>query len=185
MIHIVTKRLILRNFQPEDVEDYFEYMSLPYTAAHENFDPLTYEKCKELVEKRQERDDFWAVELRKEGKLIGDLCYTPLQYGAYEIGYDFNVRFEKHGYATEACAALVRYIFTTLGGRRITAECNEENDNSWRLLERLGFRREGHFMQDVAFKYDEDDNPIYVNSYAYGLLQAEWKALQEDGWPRR
>ncbi len=57
------------------------------------------------------------------------------------------------------------------------SECNDTNLNSLRLLERLGFRREGHFLEDVWFKKDEIGNPIYVNSFYYAVLKSEWIKL--------
>lgn len=174
MVYIETERLVLRNHVPGDLDDFFAYMSLEYTARHEDFDPLTRREAARALSRRLDRDDFQAVVLRENGRMIGDLCYREKAFDTYEIGYDFNVRYEKRGYATEACAALVRYLFTQRNARRIVAECNEENANSWRLLERLGFRREAHHLQDVAFKTDDAGNPIYVNSYVYALLRGEW-----------
>ena len=47
-----------------------------------------------------------------------------------------------HGYATEAVRELLRLCFTDLGLRRVTANCFADNDASWRLMERVGMRRE-------------------------------------------
>lgn len=174
MIYIETERLILRNHRPDDLDDFFAYMSLEYTALHEDFDPLTRKEAAKLLNRRLDRDDYQAVELKENGRMIGDLSYREKAYDTYEIGYDFNVQYEKHGYATEACTALLRHLFTQRNARRIVAECNEENENSWRLLERLGFRREALHLEDVAFKTDDAGNPIYVNSYVYALLGREW-----------
>ena len=175
MVYYETERLILRNYRESDVNDYFEYMSLESTALHEDFEPYTSVQCREVVHDRLLDDTHWAVELKESGKMIGDLCYREGDYGNYEIAYDFNEKYGKQGYATEACKQLIHHIFKGLNGRRLYVGCNEENTNSWRLLERLGFRREAFCVEDVAFKKDEDGNPIYVNSYFYALLQREWE----------
>lgn len=101
---------------------------------------------------------------------------TPVNraYEAFEIAYDFNVAYANKGYASEAGKALVDYLFTVLDARRITACCNDTNLKSARLLERLGFRLEGHFLEDAAFKKDEDGRPIYISSLYYALLRREW-----------
>lgn len=179
MIQIKTSRLILRNFQPGDEHDYFAYMHLPYTALHEDFEPLTLAECEKFVRERLSRDDFWAVELAQTHTLIGDLCYRAQAFDTYEIAYDFNVAYEKKGFATEACEALVCHIFTSLKARRIVASCNVGNENSWRLLSRLHFRREGHMLEDVSLKKDVAGNPIYVDSYYYALLRREWELAAE------
>lgn len=174
MIFHKTERLILRNYHPRDVKDYFEYMSLESTALHEDFEPYTFEECERVVQARLTDDTFWVAELIETGKVIGDLCYRKGEYETYEIGYDFNEKYGKKGYATEACKALITHIFTVLNGRRLYVGCNEDNESSWKLLERLGFRREAYCIEDVAFKQDENGNPIYVNSYFYALLSREW-----------
>ena len=174
MVLYETKRLILRNYQSKDVADYFEYMNLESTALHEDFEPYTLEECEKAVKARLSNDAFWVVELRDEGKVIGDVCCRKGDYETYEIAYDFNENYGKRGYATEACKVLIEHIFKVLKGRRLYVGCNEANESSWKLLERLGFRREAHCIEDVAFKQDGDGNPIYVNSYFYALLSHEW-----------
>lgn len=179
MIHYETDRLILRNYQLDDVQDYYDYMRLPATAEHEDFEPHTLEACGEAVRQRLTDDAYWVVVLKENDKVIGDLCYSKAEYGTYEIAYDFNAAYGKKGYATEACGVLVRHLFTEVGARRLYAGCNEGNTGSWHLLERLGFRREGHGIEDVTFKQDAQGNPIYVSSYYYALLKAEWTGRQE------
>lgn len=174
MIFIETDRLILRNYRPEDFSDYYEYMCLPYTAQEEDFEPFTLKQCREEVNDRLNNDSFIAAELKENHKMIGDLCFRRQEYEAFEIAYDFNAAYENKGYASEAGKALMDYLFTVLNARRITACCNDTNLKSARLLERLGFRLEGHFLEDAAFKKDENGRPIYINSLYYALLRREW-----------
>lgn len=178
MIFYETDNLILRNYQSKDVHDYFEYMSLESTALHEDFDPFSLEECEKAVSDRLMDDTFWVAVLKKNDKVIGDLCFRKNDYETYEIAYDFNEKYGGKGYATEACKMLIWHIFTVLNGRRLYVGCNEDNVKSWRLLERLGLRREAHCIEDVSFKKDEHDNPIYVNSYFYALLKKEWERTE-------
>jgi [ribosomal protein S5]-alanine N-acetyltransferase len=55
------------------------------------------------------------------------------------------------------------------------AYCNPLNERSWRLLERLSFRREGTMIQNRSFHADDHGNPIWQDTYAYGLLKEEWR----------
>lgn len=178
MVRLESERLILRNYEKRDQQDFFEYMRLEFTAEHEDFDPLTFEESVQYVNKRIGNDNYLVVELKENGTVIGDLSCCPEEFGTYCISYDFNVTFEKQGYATEACREFIAYLFMALNGRRIYAECNEGNANSIRLLKRLGFRQEGHFIEDVSFKKDHAGNPIYVNSILFALLRREWIANQ-------
>lgn len=174
MIRIDTKRLLIRNYEIEDVKDYYDYMCLEYTASQEDFEPFNYQQCKEAVIERLKDDSYMVVELKEEKKVIGDLCYRSRSYETFEIAFDFNVKFEKKGYATESCRALLHFLFKSRDARRVVAECNDTNINSIKLLERLGLRREGHFLEDVWFKKDDVGEPIYISSYYYAILRSEW-----------
>lgn len=66
-------------------------------------------------------------------------------------------------------------IFREWDVRRVTAMCDPENTASWRLMERLGMRRKGELKQNVYFFCDPEGNPIWKDTYEYGLLREEWK----------
>lgn len=170
-----TERLTLRLFQESDIDDFYEYMKLESTAKYEDFQPCTYEECVASIKRRQEMDNVYAVILKENNKLIGDINYSEEDEDTYEIGYDFNESFWGHGYAAESCKEVLRHLFETVGARRVIAQCNDDNERSARLLEKLGFRKEGCFLEDVSFKEDENGNPIYVNSLQYAMLKREWK----------
>jgi RimJ/RimL family protein N-acetyltransferase len=152
-------------------------MSQEFTAKYQAFAPLSLERSEQAVTERLDDDAYWVCELRENGKVIGDLEYTKGEDGNYEIGYEFNEKYGKKGYATEACKSLIAHLFLTLNARRISADMDEPNVNSWRLMERLGFRREAHFIEcEASFnEKDEQGNPIYVNYYVYALLKKEWR----------
>lgn len=181
MVRLESDRLILRNYEKRDLNDFYEYMKLEYTAKYDDFEPLDLEQSECLLKKRRNKDNYLVVELKENNKMIGDVSFDLEEFNTYVISYDFNVKFEKQGYATEACSLLVEYIFNTLHGRRIYAECNDDNINSIKLLERLKFRKEAHFIEDVALKDDVHGNPIYVNSCLYAILINEWKSIKVRG----
>lgn len=175
MIRLETDRLILRNFAETDIDDFYEYMSLESTAKYEGFEPLSYEEGMYFLKRKIPLDNELAVIFKESGKMIGDVNFSEAgEKGTYEIGYDFNEKFWNRGYATEACIAMLNHIFCEVGGRRVFAQCNDDNFASIRLLERLGMRREGYFIEDVSLKKDSNGEPIYVNSYLYAILKKEW-----------
>lgn len=169
-----TDRLVIRSFQETDIDDFYEYMKLESTAQYEDFQPYSYEECEASVKRRAAMDGVFAVVLKSNDKLIGDINYSEEDDGTFEIGYDFNEAYWGNGYATESCKEMLKYMFETVGARRVIAQCNDDNEMSIRLLERLGFRKEGCFLEDVSFKEDENGNPIYVNSLQYAMLKREW-----------
>lgn len=179
MIKLESERLLLRNFTQTDLDDFYEYMSLESTAKYEDFEPLTYYDCIASIERRVPLDNVFAVILKDNGKMIGDINFSEGDFeGTYEIGYDFNERFWNKGYATEACKTMLNHIFNEIGARRVYALCNDDNFSSIKLLERIGMRREGHFIEDVTFKKDDMGNPIYINTYSYAILKREWAELK-------
>ena len=177
MIYYETERLILRNYRLDDISDFHEYMSQEFTVKYQGYAPLSLDVCERVVARRVEDDGQWVCELKENGKVIGNLECTKGEDGNYEIGYEFSEKYGKKGYATESCKVLIEHVFLALNARRINASMDEPNVNSWRLMERLGFRREAHFIEcEASFnEKDEQGNPIYVNCFVYALLKKEWQ----------
>lgn len=176
-----TERLTLRKFFCKDWKDLYEYLSLEIVVKYEPYDVFTEDACKKEAEKRSQQDAFWAICLKENDKLIGSVYFQqqkPEKFLAWEIGYVFNPMFWRMGYATESCKEILRYGFQQLNTRRVVAMCNPKNENSWKLLERLNMRREGHLQKNIFFKYDEERNPIWNDTYEYAILADEWFGLR-------
>lgn len=86
----------------------------------------------------------------------------------------FTPKYYGKGYATESCRAIIDYGFRELKVRRVVAMCNPDNISSWKLLERLKMRREGHHLKNIYFKEDENGKPIWNDTYEYAVLADEW-----------
>lgn len=169
-----TERLILRKFNKSDWSDLYEYLSDIDVVKFEPYDALTIYNCKREAARRSKNDAFWAVCLKDTGKLIGNIYLSKQDFDTWELGYAFNKKFYGKGYATEAAKALVEFVFKEKKARRVIAMCNPLNTPSWKLLERLGLRREGHLVQNIWFKKDKFGNPIWSDTYEYGILASEW-----------
>jgi RimJ/RimL family protein N-acetyltransferase len=170
-----TLRLILRRFTPDDWRDLHEYLSQPETVRFEPYDIFTEEAAKREAERRAGDESFIAVCLKACGKLIGNIYLAKCDYGNWELGFVFNKRYLGQGYATEAARAAIDDVFKNKNARRIFAMCNPLNERSWKLLERIGMRREGHLIKNISFKTDEAGQPVWADTYEYGLLAEEWK----------
>jgi RimJ/RimL family protein N-acetyltransferase len=169
-----TQRLLIRRFSPGDWRDLHEYLSQPEVVRFEPYGVFTKEASKKEAARRAGDPAFWAVCLRDSGKLIGNVYLSKQEFGTWELGYVFNENYHGMGYATEAARALLDDAFANQNARRVAAMCNPLNASSWRLLERLGFRREGHFVRNIYFKKDAAGAPIWCDTYAYGILREEW-----------
>ncbi len=73
------------------------------------------------------------------------------------------------GFATEAVRAAVDVCFGPLGLRRVEANCFADNERSWRLMERIGMRREVHVLGESLHR-----DGTWRDGFGYALLATEW-----------
>ena len=85
------------------------------------------------------------------------------------MGYCFEQAAWGHGYATEAGGSLLQWTFDALGLNRVQAEVDTRNPASARVLEKLGFFREGTLRQDCIV------DGVVSDSWVYGLIRSEWR----------
>lgn len=170
---IVSERLIIRKFMADDWKDIHEYISDEKVVKFEPYEPFSEEESKEEAICRARDEAFIAVCLKESGKVIGNLYFGKRDYETYELGYLFNANYWHNGYATESVKALINYAFKEMKVRRIIAMCNPENEVSWRLLERVNMRREGHLRQNIYFKVTVNKEPIWQDTYEYAILASE------------
>lgn len=167
---IETPRLILRGFREDDLQDLFEYLSDEEVVRFEPYAPMTIDEVRENLDWRISTVEMVAVELKKSGKMIGNVYLGKRDFDALEIGYVFNKHYWGQGYARESCDALIKKAFSE-NIHRIFAECDPCNTASWKLLEGLGFTREAYFRQNVYFVKDDLGEPIWKDTYVYALLE--------------
>ncbi|MFK4728074.1 GNAT family N-acetyltransferase [Agromyces mediolanus] len=87
------------------------------------------------------------------------------------IGYLVAPGYAGRGYATELGRAMLALAFDELGVHRVTAGCYAENVGSWRVMEKLGMRREQHGLRDSWHA-----ELGWVDGYSYAMLAEEWRA---------
>ena len=172
-MRIETKRLIIRYFSVGDETDLYNYLSKEEVVQYEPYPAYTFEQAATETMRRCEDHNFYAVVL-KDGGVIGNLYLAPGEFDTWELGYVFNSEHWGKGYAGESAEALIDYAFSYWAARRITAFCNPLNRNSWVLLERLGFRREGELIKNIYFKRNEQGEQIWQDTYEYAILKEEW-----------
>jgi [ribosomal protein S5]-alanine N-acetyltransferase len=177
---INTSRLLIRQFQAQDDTSLYEYLSDPGIYRFEPGEPISLEKVKEMTLERAQGNDFWAVVLKSTQEMVGHLYFQqtePRKLLTWELGYIFNPRFHNQGYATESAAALVRYGFDHFGIHRVVARCNPENIASWKVLEKIGMRREAFFRQNVFFRTAPDESPLWLDTFEYAILKEEGELI--------
>ncbi|MBS7254332.1 GNAT family N-acetyltransferase [Flavobacterium branchiicola] len=154
---IETERLFLREFLESDVEKLFEMESNPNVHVFVGKKPLKrIDQAFEYIQfiQQQYKDHGtgrWAVILKETNEFIG---WSGIKFitneinnhkDFYEIGYRFNEKHWGKGYATEAGKAFVDYAFNELKADALYAYADAGNDNSRKILEKLGLKYVNNF----------------------------------------
>ena len=179
---IETERLILRRYEDRDVGDILEFSQEAdyWLARNLDWAPAAGSiRAYFDAQREQKMDEFpqWVnlmMELKSERKVIGcvGIGVTSREQGQASIGWMLGCRYQGQGLATEAAQALVDFGFTSLGLHRIFARTGKSNTRSWRLMERLGMRREAHFYQSHKVRDAWDDE------FVYAILAHEWEQIR-------
>jgi RimJ/RimL family protein N-acetyltransferase len=175
---VETERLRLRPFSRGDVDAVFAYRSRDDVSRFMLDGPMSREACAEAVQARigqvaWEGDGdkiLLAVERREDAVLIGEvvLILRNAESMQAEIGYILHPDHQGHGYATEAAGRLLELAFAA-GVHRTCARCHARNDASWRVMERLGMRREAHLREHVLV------HGAWAEEFIYAILEDEWR----------
>ena len=173
-----TPRLSLRPAGQDDLEATWSFRRLPEVNQWLTHAPAT---CAAYAERFLDPDSLAkTVIIELDGQVIGDLM-LDLQDGwgqaevaeqahgtQADLGWVLHPQHTGHGYATEAVQALLKVAFIDLGVRRVTASCFADNEGSWRLMERLGMRRETYAVAESLHRSGR-----WLDSMVYALLVEE------------
>jgi len=172
-----TARLVVRRFRPTDGPGLHAILSRPEAVRFEPYGVQDAAACERIARDRAADPCFWAVERAADGVLLGTLYLAPAEdpaWATYEVGFVFHPDHWGRGYATEAARALLDHVFGDLGAHRVLAHCDPRNAASWRLLERLGMRREGLHRRAASFAADDAGRPVWHDVAVYAVLAEEW-----------
>jgi RimJ/RimL family protein N-acetyltransferase len=178
---MTTSRLSLRPALAADLDATWTYRRLDEVNRWITSAPTT------LEEYRKQWDDpdrlAKTLVIERQGAVIGDLmiavedawAQTEVLPDAHdvqaELGWCLAPAYAGRGYATEAVREAIRLCFDELRLRRVTATCFAANDASWRLMDRVGMRREQHSVRDALHRSGR-----WLDGYGYALLAEEWAA---------
>lgn len=171
-----TERLRLRPFSDADADALFALHSNAYVFRFWDAPPWTDRARAErfLATSRQMADDGTgarlAVDRLSDGAFLGWCSLTKWNptYRSASMGYCLGEAAWGLGYATEAGLAALRWAFETLDLNRVQAEVDTRNAASARVLEKLGFIREGTLREDCIVNGQVSD------SWVFGLLRRDW-----------
>jgi RimJ/RimL family protein N-acetyltransferase len=112
-------------------------------------------------------DDLTAIRSRPD---VVRYLYQETQTRQGDIGFVFHPAYHGKSYAFEAAREMLRLGFERVGFHRIEGRCDARNGASARLMERLGMRREVHFVENAWFKRE------WGSELVYAILAREWRA---------
>jgi len=176
-----TERLLLRRATPEDTSATWEVRRQPSVGQWITSAPATFEEYAVYAAQPGWADRTLVVEL--DGRVVGDLmlsvedswAQTEIRERAVacqaNLGWCLHPDVQGRGLATEAVGGLLRICFEELALRRVTADCFAANEASWRLMERMGMRREAHTVRDSLHR-----SGAWLDGYSYALLAEEYRA---------
>jgi len=179
---IETERLILRQPSMKDILDIIRNLSnikvtkwllvVPY--PYKKKDAIWYiNHCKEKIKEKPRKDYSYWIELKETREVIGGLGLSNVKYdqGTGTIGYWLGENYWRFGYGSEGLEALIDLAFKKLKLRRLNADVFAGNPSSGKLLEKYGFKREGHRRKAARCKA----NGKIMDEYNYGLLRSEYR----------
>jgi len=176
--YFATERLRARGFTSDDVDVFVGYRADPDVARYQSWSDYTREQGEALVASMQGLEPGvpgeWlqiALEPATGGPIVGDLALhvdadEPRQA---EVGFTLAPAEQGRGYGTEALTGLLDWAFPTLGLHRVVAVTDARNGPAAALLERLGFRREAHYVENVFFK------GAWGSELLFAVLDREWQ----------
>jgi len=181
-----TARLILRPYRADDLSAVYDIQSRPEVTRYLLFDVRTLDQVRVALEERIQAGRpghegerlilALAVVLPETEAVIGDVVLFRLsrEHRAGELGYMFHPGYGGNGYATEAARMMLRLGFENYGLHRIIGRIDARNTPSARVLERLGMRREAHFVRNEFIKGEWTDEIVYA------MLEDEWWSQRPD-----
>ncbi len=179
-MHLETERLVLRDYQEKDREDYFRLKSDPETMYYlQDIQLFSKEEADKdfsavlLDQKSRDRKFyFWHMGLKPSQELIGSIGYTVLADTPVgklvEAGYFTFPQFWNHGYVTEAFRKVLEFAFLENNVYRITMGCLAENAGSERVMQKCGLFKEAEHVE-----WEWHDGHMKTRR-EYRLLKSEW-----------
>ncbi len=165
-----TERLCIRTFIQKDFEDVFEIYSNEIVCRYlleEVWDSANKKEnfSNKLKNNKLDKETALNLAVLLNEKVIGDISiwYTGMK-DTVEIGFVFNPKFSKKGYAKESVRAVIEELFNKYRIHRIQANLDARNVASAALCNNIGMRKEAHFIKDYWNKGE------WTDSYVYGML---------------
>lgn len=178
ILNIETARLKIRHLELTDLSDFHIYRSNPEVTKYQGFDTMTMEQAEEFIKvnskKRFGKAGEWVqygIENIETKQLIGDCAikFDQSDTRIAEIGITISLHEQKKGFAKEVLLAILTFLFDSVKIHRVVETVDTENIASISLLKSIGFRQEGHFIENIFFKGK------WGSEFQFAMLKREWE----------
>ncbi|KKB41419.1 GNAT family N-acetyltransferase [Bacillus thermotolerans] len=171
-----TKRLVLRKVTKEDANSLLNYLSDEEVVKYYGVEPFKSlgDALDEISWYQSIQDNKtgirWGITLKEQGTVIGSCGFHNIvsQHFRTEIGFELSKEQWGKGIAAEAVEAIIGYGFEHMNFQRIEALIEPPNLSSQKLVEKLGFIREG-LLRNYEFTCGKFDD-----LYMYSLLKQDF-----------
>lgn len=176
-----TDNFTIRAFEEKDLKAFAAYRAVPEVAKYQSWTSFSYEDALALFNKMDYRqfgsEGNWyqlAIAAKHSDSIVGDLAVHFIDKDQVEIGFTVSPNHQRKQVAEEASRCLLEFLFLSMKKHRVIAVTDALNLGASRLLEKLGFRREGHFIKNIFFKGSWGDE------YLYAMLREEFQTEKTD-----
>lgn len=178
-LEMESERLVFNKFQLEDYSVVYDWLSNPENMKYRSSEPKNEEEVlaylKWAIQSAEETDcvNFrYAVRLKGTNELIGSCELAFTDRDPAELAWEIHRNYWKQGYGSEIGNTLLKLGFDTLNLRRIIADCNTLNIGSYKIMEKIGMRREAHYVK--KYRANSVLNHGWCDKYQYAILKEEW-----------
>lgn len=179
-MELITQRLLLREFCPNDFDAVRDYESHPETHRFEKAvpdDEAIRSHLNQIVVWAQEnpRTQYrFAITFRPENTVKGQVSLS-LNFSdirEWEIGWKVHYKYWGKGYATEAAKCVLAFAFHDLRAHRVVAFCNVQNAASVKVMNKIGMLQDGRLRETRWW------NDTWQDEFVYAILDRDWERQQ-------
>ena len=172
---IETERLVLRPYIEDDLDGLYALQSDPEVVRWLYEEPRTRAETRDALDRKMQNSlehegDWMSAAVTLDGTFVGDAAvhWVSEEHKTAEVGYMIDPRYQGRGFASEAIRPLIDWAFAQ-GFHRVIGRLELRNVASGRVLEKLGMRKEGVFIENEWVKGEWQSEALYA------ILDREWQ----------
>ena len=167
---IETDRLILRRYKESDIDAIYEIITDERLAKYIKYPDLTKDEELECIKKwiseaDENKYEKWVMELKSTGEVVGNIDVNTVvkKHNYCNVGYTVRYKFWGNGYAAEALKAVADHLLYNRDYYLVECSCNELNVQSFRVMEKAGFIKDGYISNRRLNKDGKYSGVVYYS----------------------